>query len=213
MIIHTAPQGSEEWHKARAGRVTASMFKTARERLKTGKDKGSFTKSARDYAFRLAVERISGMPLDEGFETWQMRRGHELEPEARACHEIHAGVSVEIAGFVTTDCGQFGASADGLIGDEGGAEYKCLLSPEKIRDAILFDDLSEWIDQVQGGMWITGRAWWDFCIYCPALDGVNRAFTRWRIARDDEYIEALQADLHEFNALVMDYQTTLERKQ
>ena len=78
MIIHTAPQGSEDWHKARAGKVTASMFKTARERLKSGKDKGSFTKAARDYAFRLAVERISGLPLDEGFETWQMRRGHEL---------------------------------------------------------------------------------------------------------------------------------------
>ncbi|AOE60405.1 hypothetical protein QZH45_14320 [Pseudomonas corrugata] len=35
------------------------------------------------YAFELAVERIGGAPLDGGFETWQMRRGHELEPEAR----------------------------------------------------------------------------------------------------------------------------------
>ena len=33
MILHTAPQGSPEWHAARAGVITASMFATCREKL------------------------------------------------------------------------------------------------------------------------------------------------------------------------------------
>ena len=205
MIVHNVPQGSEAWHRARAGLVTGSMLKVARQKLKNGQPSAA----AKDYAFRVAVESISGLPMDEGFTTWAMQRGTEMEPEARAAHEIHAGVTVDTCGFVTTDCGRFGASADGLIGDDGGAEYKCLVSPERIREAILFNDISEWMDQVQGGMWITERAWWDFCIYCPALDGVGKAFSRWRVPRDDDYIAALRDDLEDFYRLVLDYRTAL----
>ena len=210
MIIKTAEQGTDEWKQARAGVITASMFVVARAKLKRS---GEPTNEAKNYAFRLAVERISGMPMDEGFETWAMRRGRELEPEARAAHEIHAGITVEPAGFVTTDCGLYGATADGLIGEDGGAEYKCLVSPERVRDALLDNDITEFTDQVQGGMWITGRKWWDFCIYCPALDGVNRMLTRWRIVRDEEYISALQADLAAFNCMVVEYMTKLENNK
>lgn len=46
---------------------------------KSGPNKGDFTEAAKDYAFRLAFERISGQLMDEGFTTWQMDRGHELE--------------------------------------------------------------------------------------------------------------------------------------
>lgn len=210
MIIHTDPQGSEEWKQRRAGVITASMFSVARAKLKRS---GEPTNEAKNYAFRLAVERISGLPMDEGFETWAMRRGRELEPEARAAHEIHAGVTVKEAGFITTDCGLYGATADGLIGEDGGAEYKCLVSPERVRDALLDNDISEFLDQVQGGMWITGRKWWDFCIYCPALDGVNRMLTRWRIQRDDEYITTLETELQEFNAMVQTYMHKLENNK
>lgn len=202
MLIHRTPQGSPEWHAARAGVITASMFKTAREKLKTGANKGQPSSAARDYAFKLAVERISGKPLDEGFETWQMRRGHELEPEARRAHELHASVEVEQIGFITTDDRLFGASADGLIGSDGGAEYKCLVSPERLRDTILLNDISDFTDQVQGGMWITGREWWDFCVFCPALAPIGRELCRWRVYRDDDYIDAMVDDLIAFERLV-----------
>ena len=208
MIIYTAQQGSPEWKAARAGVITGSMFRTARERLKKT---GEPSSAARDYAFRLAIERISGEPLDEGFETWQMRRGHELEPEARAAHELHAGLTVEPCGFVTTDDGLFGASADGLIGNDGGAEYKALVSPERLRDTLLTNDISDYMDQVQGGMWITGRIWWDFCIYCPALTSIGRALSRWRVQRDDDYIEAMERELIDFARLVASYDATLRK--
>lgn len=208
MIVYTAQQGSDQWHAARAGVITGSMFKVARERLKKT---GEPSSACRDYAFKLAIERISGQPLDEGFETWQMRRGHELEPEARAAHELHAGVTVEPCGFVTTDDGLFGASADGLIEDDGGAEYKCLVSPERLRDVLVNNDIGDFMDQVQGGMWITGRAWWDFCVYCPALAPIGRALSRWRVKRDDNYIFDMERELMEFSRLVDQYEGQLRR--
>lgn len=202
MQIITCEQGSEEWHKARAGVITASMFKVARGRLKSGPNKGELTESAKNYAFRLAVERISGTPLDEGFSTWQMKRGNELEPEARSRHEEEAGVIVERAGFVRTDDGVFGASADGLIGNDIGSEYKCLVSPEGLKEILIHDDISEFIDQVQGCMWITGRKQWHFGLYCPALAAIGKDFTLKVVDRDDDYIEQMEVELLEFKKQV-----------
>lgn len=197
-IIECA-QGSAEWHRARAGVITASMFHVARKRLKTGPNAGDYTAEGKAYAFRLAIERISGEPLDEGFETYQMRRGHELEPEARLLHETRIGMLIERAGFVRTPDGLFGASADGLIEDDGGSEYKCLVAPDRIRDVIVDHNLEEFTDQVQGCLWLTGRRWWHFAVYCPALAPAGRELDIHEVERDENYIEALEQDLVEFN--------------
>lgn len=207
-LIH-CDQGSPEWHAARAGCITASMFKTARAKLKRS---GEPTEAALDYAFGLAIERISGVPLDEGFETWQMRRGHELEPAARLAHEASAGVIVQRAGFVTTDDGVFGASADGLIDDDAGSEYKCLIGSASLRDVLLDDDISDYVDQIQGCMWITGRRYWHFALYCPALAAANLDLTWRRVERDDDYIEALETDLMAFKAIVDENESILRRR-
>jgi hypothetical protein len=215
MKLILCDQGSEPWHMARCGAITASCFKLTRasERLKSGPNKGDYNEKAKNYAFRLAVERISGVPLDEGFETWQMKRGHELEPAARQEHETQAGLIVVPAGFVATDDGWFGASADGLIDEDGGSEYKCLVSPEGLRDVLLNDDISEFADQIQGCLWITGRKWWHFGLYCPALQAIGKQFYWREVRRDDDYIGALEKDLIEFNRLVMKYRYQLERVQ
>lgn len=255
MIVINCEQGSPEWHSARAGVVTASMFKVARKRvgmlteqqqkyvdaIRAGNDSviagelagyktkvkptetmeraiaglpiGDFSEEAKNYAFRLAIERISGNPLDEGFETWQMRRGHELEPEARAAHESLAGVIVDRAGFVTTDDGLFGASADGLIGYHGGAEYKCLVSPEGLREVLLAEDFSEFTDQIQGCLWITGREWWHFGLYCPPLESIDVKFFWREVCRDDDYINKMELELVDFNRLVAKYQHQLKHIQ
>lgn len=212
MIILTCDQGSPEWHQARAGVITASMFKTARQRLKTGANKGDFASATKDYAFRLAIERISGQPLDEGFETWAMKRGHDLEPQARMEHEMQTGLVVTRAGFVLTDDRLFGASADGLIGEDGGSEYKCLISPETLRDVLIDQDFSSYIDQVQGCIWLTGSKWWDFCLYCPALEPIGRQLWMRRVERDDDYIERLESDLMEFADLVRSNEMALRKE-
>lgn len=209
MRIVECEQGSDEWHKARAGVITASMFKVARSRLKVGPRKGDFTDASKNYAFRIAIERIGGKPLDEGFSTWQMKRGNELEPKARSRHEEEAAVIVERAGFVLTDDGVFGASADGLIGDDEGSEYKCLVSPEGLREILINDDISEFIDQVYGCLWITGRKRWHFGLYCPPLADIGRDFTLKILKRDDDYIFELEKDLIDFKLMADGYERTL----
>ena len=252
MIEHQAPQGSDEWHNARAGCITASMFSVARSKvglltaqqqryvdlLKSGGGEkyareaagykaaptaagiatalaggkvGEFSDAAKNYAFTLAVERISGKPLDDGFETWQMRRGHELEPLARMAHEDVIQDMVRQVGFVSTDDGKFGGSADGFRFSNGnGCEYKCFLSPEKLR-AILFDgDISGVADQCQGGLWLTGSKEWELGFYCPALEPVGRQFTLFVLQRDEDYIERLEGDLIEFDGLVCSYVAKLK---
>lgn len=251
MLVIECTQGSAEWHSARAGCITASMFAEVRKRVNglndqqqayvdaikggtseaeamtaagyksvpraeavkrslAGEKVGDFSDAAKDYAFRLAVERISGEPLDEGgFSTFAMRRGQELEQDARDAHSFESEVVVRAAGFVVTEDNKFGASADGLIGEDGGAEYKCLIDPARIREILLENDISEFMDQVQGGLWITGRKWWHFCLYCPALAQVGKALTVFEVARDDAYIEAMELDLVEFDRLVCKYETVL----
>lgn len=204
-------QGSPEWLQSRCGVITASMFKVARERLKSGPNKGDFTEAAKDYAFRLAFERISGELMDEGYQTWQMERGHELEPAARYTHEIETGCVVEQVGFVTDDDGTFGASADGFIGSDTGLEIKCLVSAKGIRKLWFAEDMSDFMDQVQGGMWITGRTKWHFALYCPALATCGKELFLRIVPRDEEYIEAMERDLRAFAELVDTFHHQLQQ--
>jgi hypothetical protein len=182
------------------------------QRALDGETVGEPSSAALDYAFQLAVERIGGKPLDNGFETWQMRRGHELEPEARMEHEIQTGLIVTQVGLVKTDDGAFGASADGFIGEDGGSEYKCFLAPEKLRSFHIDNDASGIIDQVQGCMWITGRKWWHIGMYCPLLKPVGRQLWLQEFKRDDDYIEKLEEDLWQFKLLVDGYEVKLRNK-
>lgn len=209
MIIHNCQQGTNEWKKARCGVITASMFRDARSKLKNG----DYSAAAKKYAFRLACERISGELLDEQqFETWAMRRGHELEPEARLAHEKRKGILVEQTGFITTEDRLFGASVDGLINDDGSSEYKCFVSPASLMPILLDDDISDCIDQVQGALWITGRKWADFVLYCPALKNIDRDLTIITVKRDEKFIEELEADMLKFNDLVNQYESKLRNK-
>lgn len=211
-LIH--PENEAEWWAARAGRITASRFAMARATLTRGPNKGDWTKAAHDYAFRLAVERISGQPLrDDGFEPYEARRGRELEAEAREYHSIVTGMDIQPGGVAVSDCGRFAASADGLVPDGPGCEYKCFLAPEKLRSILLADSLDdEVIDQIQGGMWITGRDEWHFALYCPALEAIGRDLTIIPVPRDEERIAALADDLERFDELVDHYRTELEKE-
>ena len=211
MIVIECQQGSPEWHEARVGVITGSEFITARGIYKSGKDSGKPNAAAKSYAFKKAIERIGGKLLDDGFENWGMRRGHELEPAARAEHEIQLGEVVHRCGFVKTDCGRFGSSLDGMIGTTGGSEYKAFASPEKLRDILIEGDLSEIIDQVQGGIWVAELEWMDFCLYCPELAGAGNTLWHRRIYRDDKYIAELVRDLKRFDLMVCDYMDAIRK--
>lgn len=210
MITLHLEQGTEAWLAARAGVITASRFADARSRLtrasKNGKA-GDFTGKATEYAWTVAMERIAAKPLDQTFETWQMRRGTELEPEARMAYEMATGHLAGESGIVLTDDHVFGYSSDGLVADDGLVEIKCPANCQKI-GSIWSDPehaVDEYIDQIQGGLWITGRKWCDFIMYCPWLEPVGKELFVKRVNRDDDYIEALEQDLLAFNEMVNQY--------
>ena len=83
MLFIDCVQGSEEWLAQRIGRITASKFRDAVETTA----KGVRTAKSNLYAAQVAIERISGQPIDEQFVTWQMKRGIEIEPQARMEYE------------------------------------------------------------------------------------------------------------------------------
>jgi len=178
-----------------------------------GEQVGEFSNAAKQYGFRLAVERISGKLLEEDkFETYEMRRGRELEPKARFRHEQEIGEMVEQTGFIKTDDGLFGASLDGLVGTDGSSEYKCFISPVSLMPIVLDNDISDCTHQVQGVLWLSVRKWTDFCLYCPALAAANKDFIRFRTLRDENFIAEMETKLLKFNQLVCEYETKLRSK-
>lgn len=216
MIIEHHEQGSPEWLQARAGVITASRFSDARARLerasKNGKA-GDWSGKAHDYAWTLAMERIAGAPLDQTFVTWQMERGTRLEGEARIAYEAR-GELVEEAGIVFTEDRAFGYSTDGFVGEDGMVEIKCPASCTKLGAIWTRPETAEveYIDQINGGLWITGRKWCDLIVYCPWLAPVGKDLFVKRIHRDDDAIEALEADLLAFKELVDQYEQQLRKE-
>ena len=208
MIIHNVEQRSDAWFRIRSGVLTASNFKTARERLKNG----DFSSNARKLAAKVAIERIAGEPQGDTFVNFAMRRGTELEPVATSNYEVHTGQIVTAVGFVTTDCGTYGASPDGFVKDHKGIEVKCPLECERVIDLIVNHNHADYMDQVQGNMWITERDEWDLVIYTPQLSGVNKELNVYPYKRDESYIEGLVKDLNDFNNLVLSYVSALSTK-
>ena len=109
-MLNSFEQGSPEWKQARAGKVTASRAKDARDRLKSGAASGKQIA----YACQVALERVSHQPADATFENWQMREGHVQEPIARAAYERRTGNLVDEVGAFATDDDLFLYSPDGF---------------------------------------------------------------------------------------------------
>ena len=193
-------QGSEEWLTARRGKITGSRFKDARDKLKGGQP----SKACLGYAMDIARERIGGSAPPK-FQNAAMRTGTEQEPFARAMYEARTGHMVDEAGFYLSDDAVFGLSPDGLIDDDGVLEIKTMVSSDTLFTAVADGDLSAYMDQCLGYLWLLGRQWVDLVLWCPDLNHMAIH----RITRDEDAIEALEADLMAFARLVTQYEATL----
>ncbi|WP_286898837.1 lambda exonuclease family protein [Achromobacter sp. UBA2119] len=207
LIIHTAPQGSQEWLDARRGVITGSRFKDCRDKLKGGAP----SKKCLSYAMDVARERVGGR-TPEVFANAAMRTGTEQEPFARAAYEAKTGNFVEEAGFITTDDGLFGVSVDGLVDDDGIIEIKTMVSSDTLFTAVVDADIGAYTDQCNGAMWLLGRKWVDLVLWAPDLDPIGRQLTIIRIERDDDAIEELEEELMAFERLVSKYEHLLRKE-
>ena len=186
MILMDCLQGSPEWHAARLGIPTASAF----SRILSPKSL-KLSESSQSYMHELLAERMLGFPLESASSDF-MERGKALEDQAMAYYELQRGVDTERVGFALTDDRRAGCSPDRLVGTEGGLEIKCP-SPA-VHVGYLLDGLpAKFLPQVQGCLWITGRAWWDLLSYHADLP-----VALVRVSRDPEYIGALEAAVTAF---------------
>lgn len=181
------PQGSPEWFAARCGIVTASEFQTL---LMKGKGGGE-SLTRKTYMRKLAGEIITGEPM-EAFTNAHMERGKLMEQEARDLYAFMTDTEPQQVGFIKS--GRKGASPDSLIESDGGLEIKTKL-PHLLIELLESGEVpSEHVAQVQGGMWVAEREWWDFVAYWPKLP----LFVK-RIYRDEAYIKKLSEAVDQFN--------------
>lgn len=196
-------QGSGEWLAARRGKITGSRFKDARDKLRDGKTP---SKACLSYAMDVARERVGGSAPAK-FQNAAMRTGTEQEPFARAMYEARTGYMVDEAGFYLSDDAVFGLSPDGLIDADGVLEVKTMVASDTLFTAVADGDVSAYMDQCMGYLWLLGRKWVDLVLWVPDLGHMVIK----RIHRDEGAIEELEADMLEFAALVIRYESALRK--
>jgi len=190
MNIHdTIEQGTDEWHALRCGRITATSFTT----MANGRE-GTFER----LCLSTAAERLSGQSAADakgGFTVNDaMQWGLDTEAEGRRAYELETLTHVQQVGFVSLDEG-IGCSPDGLIGEDGGVEIKCpqphTHESYRLIHAETGDAWKAYKWQIQGTLWVTGRAWWDFAFYCPMTPSKHTLLIE-RVFPDEDDLKKLK---------------------
>lgn len=175
-------QGTPEWDALRLSIPTASEF----GRIITSEGKASTQIDT--YAARLAADAFAGAAVDHWAGNRSTERGHELEDEARLAYEFLNDIEVTRIGFVMNSGA--GASPDGLIGDDGLHEIKCLEAAAHVQAIAYWQKHrrcpSKYIPQVQGQMLICDRDWCDLTLFHPELPELTI-----RVRRDGAFLEKL----------------------
>jgi hypothetical protein len=188
IFIEGIDQGTPEWLALRLGIPSASRFQ---EIVTTT---GIPSKSRKKYMYELAGERITG-EVKESKRYGSMQMGIDREPEARECYQFLMDTPVKQVTFVYLDESRsVGCSPDGLVEPNGGFENKNAEPHVQICRHEEGWSKAEHFQQVQGGLWICAREWWDLQSYCR---GTKPIITRYY--RDERFIATLAAEIRAFN--------------
>lgn len=212
MFVKLVLEGRSEKEAAAAAGYKTAPRATSIVKALAGENPAEPSDTARRYASDLVIERISGKPFGIPPSTWLLERGHQLERLARMAYEEKHTSFVTESGICIDDSG-FAYSSDGLVDEDGLIEIKCPIDGNKILTMWKTGDVSEYIHQMQGGMWISGRKWCDFIMYVPDLAPVGKDLFVKRIMRDDKFIDDMVVELARFDAMVVDLFDTLCDKQ
>lgn len=180
-------QNTPEWDAVKAGKWSGS---TARAYMGGSKKPLDDMKTVEDLVRRLAWERVFGPTDEPRYESAAMRRGHEIEQQARDFHAISRDVVIEEIGFV--DHGRipwFGVSPDGLYANrKRGVEIKCLMHKAFMEVLETRAVPSEYHWQVAAEMMVCNLEVLDFVVYHPGPGGLVIEVERnWAL---DDQIEA-----------------------
>jgi hypothetical protein len=195
-------QGSDEWHAARCGLLTASEM----DLIITPTLKVASNDKERTHLYELLAQRITGY-VEPSYISDAMLRGYDDEIEARILYsEKYAPVTD--TGFVTNDKWGFtiGCSPDGLVSPNGAIECKSRMQKHQMK-TIVEDELpKEYLIQVQTILLVTERNWCDFISYCGGLP----MFVK-RIEADEKVQEAIVAAAEAFEERLQDAHYTYEK--
>lgn len=206
-IIEGIEQQTPEWLQMRCGMVTASRVKDIVKKPKSGT--GDLKKRA-DYRTEIISECLTGRAA-EHYVTPAMEWGIETEPLARAAYEMRLDTEVADGGFHIHDqITRFGASPDGLIGDDGLLEIKCPTTAVHVEYIIAGVTPEEYQPQMLAEMACTGRQWCDFVSFDPRLPKKLQLFVR-RFPRNDERIAAMEEEVLKFLEEVIEKIKLLEQ--
>lgn len=164
MLIVDCIQGTDEWWNAKLGIPSASNFDYIITPAKL-----DYSKSATTYRNKLLAEQIRRKP-DDGFQSDWMKRGHEVEEEARDWYGFKYDCNPQQVGFCLHDSKRYGCSPDSLINEDGGTEIKCPSPGVHVGYQLANKLPTKHRLQVLGSLLVTGRDWWDFISYDPDMD-------------------------------------------
>jgi len=193
MIAENTP----EWFQARCGLATASLLNAVMSDDKSGKGPGKPFFTLVD---EKVWEEIGGL-IHSGGTGFAAQRGVELEPLALKIYAEIMGVSITKPGFVRHKSLAFGGSPDAVRSDGNLVEVKCPESPAKVVQMRCDQDVSEYRNQIQGQICVTGAEWCDLVIYDDRLPP-DSALTVIRVPRDEAHIKRIEARVQMFNDAV-----------
>jgi hypothetical protein len=185
--LHQCDQGSADWYRLRLGVPTASEF----DKIITST--GKLSAQSRAYAHRLAAERLLNRTLlDLGNMEW-IERGKDLEPQAARMYEFDQDCRTLPVGFITSDCGRFGASPDRIVVNQPGAvEIKCPAPHTHL--GYLVDGFGrDYFVQAQGQIYVADLEWVDRYSFHPEMPPALH-----RTHRDQEFIAKMAPALEAF---------------
>jgi putative phage-type endonuclease len=180
-MIHEVEQGSPEWHELRSTRFTASNF--YKMFLKEN------TKTYQNFINEVVFARLTG-EVEEGYTNDFMRRGIEVEPQAIEQYELDSFNKVHRVGFISYS-DWIGCSPDGLIGTDGMIQIKCPKATT-LMEYYGGEVPNDYYIQMQGELFVTGRAWSIFYVYHPKLKPYEI-----KVDRDEEMISQIHEKLSE----------------
>jgi putative phage-type endonuclease len=189
-------QGSPEWFEKRGGMISASrMCQMMADGQGITRDK---------YKYKLAVERLTGKPIMDGFKTEYTERGVELEPQARDYYEFYSGSTITQVPFIYHAETKIGlASPDALVDDDGLLEIKCPKYSTHIGYLINKKIPRAYLLQIFWQLACTKRKWCDWMSYCPELPANMKALII-RVDRNEGEIQTLEREARKFNNEVND---------
>lgn len=194
MPLIEVEQGTDEWLAMRSGLVTASRMADVMAKLKS---KNGMAADRRRYLMEVVVGRLTGLN-PETYVSPAMQWGLDNEDLAKGAYEISTSSIIEPGGFAIHDkIKWFGASPDGLIGDDGLVEVKCPNSDTHIGYILSGEIPDDYKPQMWAEMACTNRSWCDFVSFDPRMPKNLRLFIR-RFPRDEPMIAAVEMEVEQF---------------